>query len=83
MKYYVIVTRDIVADVHSIPMFVPNIGSAIRSFGDLCKSKEKGNTIAEHPEDFELIQLGEYDDQDASFNTQERKQIAVGANYRD
>lgn len=85
MELQVIATRDIVANVYSPPMFIPHIGQAIRSFGDECQRKERGNPLGEHPEDFELWHLGTYDDNTGvitPFTIAERKQIAVGANYR-
>lgn len=72
-----------------VPVFVPHLGQAIRSFGDECRRKEPGNVLATHPEDFELWHIGEYDDITGTFAGMgeyepfERKQIAVGANYRD
>lgn len=82
MKHYVIAVRDIVADVYNTPMFVHNIGGAIRGFGDACTQEGKEN-IQLHPEDFELYELGEYDDGTATFTLHAKpKQIAVGANYR-
>lgn len=86
MKMQMVALRDIVANVMNQPNFVAHIGMAIRSFGDECQRKEKGNVMAEHPEDFELWHIGEYDDQDLSacrfFPEAERKQLAVGSNYR-
>lgn len=83
MKMQVIATRDIVANVYGPPMFVVHIGQSIRGFGDECQRKEKGNVLGEHPEDFELWHLGEWDDETADFEPLvPRKQIAVGANYR-
>lgn len=84
MKMLIIATRDIVSNVFGQPVFVPHLGQAIRSFGDECRRKEPGNVLAQHPEDFELWLLGTYNDADGSFEDQnERKQIAVGANYRE
>lgn len=87
MKFYVIATRDIVANVFSTPIFVPHIGQAIRSFGDECRRKEPGNVLGAHPEDFELWLIGEYDDNagqmEPGIQPDSRKQLAVGANYRD
>jgi len=94
MIYKVIVTRDIKANVYSTPMFIPHIGQAIRSFGDECQRKEKDNVLGNHPEDFELVQLGEYDDETGAFITAEganehddtvnwtKIQLAVGSNYK-
>jgi len=87
MKFQVIATRDIVANVWSQPIYALHIGQAIRSFGDECQRKEQGNVLAQHPEDFELWHIGEYDDHTGlmlpfALDSAERKQIAVGANYR-
>lgn len=86
MKFQIIVTRDIVANVYSNMMQVPHIGGAIRAFGDECRRKEPGNPLAMHPEDYELWHVGEYDDDLGSgtwFPLEDRKQLAVGANYRE
>lgn len=86
MKFQVICTRDIIANVYSNPMFVPHLGSAIRDFGDECRRKDPNNILGKHPEDFELWHMGEYDDNTGvytAFPMEERKQLAVGANYRD
>lgn len=93
-NYKVLVTRDIKANVFSQPMFVLHIGQAIRSFGDECKRKEPGNVLGQHPEDFELILIGEYDDIAGCFLTYDgidpddtkawgHKQIAIGSNYKE
>lgn len=87
MKMQMVALRDIVANVWNAPSFVPHLGTAIRSFGDECRRKEPNNVMGNHPEDFELWHIGEYDDNSLAecrfFPEQERKQLAVGANYRD
>lgn len=84
MLMQIIATRDVVANVHGIPMFVPHLGVAIRSFGDECRNKTPTNVLGQHPEDFELVHMGEYEDTTATWNIFEKpRQIAVGANYRD
>nr|AVQ10329.1 DNA binding protein VP4 [Gokushovirinae environmental samples] len=95
MHFKVIVTRDIKANVYSTPMFVPHIGQAIRSFGDACQKKDNdpNNVLGNHPEDFELILLGEYDDETGIFlehgsdvpdttHAWKKHQLAVGSNYK-
>lgn len=92
-NYKILVTRDIKANVYSMPTFHLHIGHAIRSFADQCMSGEKGNVLADHPEDFELLQIGEYDDVDGCFISYDgipaddtrnwgHKQLAAGSNYR-
>lgn len=94
MILQIIVLRDIKANVYGQPVFVPNIGAAIRSFGDQIKDPNAGD-LNKHPEDFELWHIGEYDDatgEICDYNAQNRemadgvqslrKQIAVGSNYK-
>lgn len=95
MIFKVLATRDIKANVFGIPMFVPHIGLAIRSFGDECRRKgDPQNVLGNHPEDFELVQLGEYDDESGCFLTRDgipagdtkswgHLQLAVGSSYKD
>lgn len=85
MLLAILATRDIVSNVHGIPMFVPHIGHAIRTFGDQCRERgDKNNVLGQHPEDFELVELGTYNDVTAQFELLDvPKQIATGANYRD
>ena len=91
MQLEIVCVRDIKADVFGQPMFVPNLGSAIRSFGDGCKDAQaaaKGDVLAKHPEDFELWHIGVYNDQNGviapfGLDSDMRRQIAVGSNYKD
>lgn len=86
MELHIIATRDIVSDLYSIPMFVPSIGGAVRAFGDECRKKDGQGDLNKHPEHFELWHLGEYDDNAGTalwYEGADRKQIAVGANYKD
>jgi len=78
MRYKIVCIRDRVADVFGQPIFVASIGQAIRSFGDEINNKREGNNLANHPEDFDLYLLGEFDDNSAEFSQERPKQIAVG-----
>lgn len=85
MEFKIIATRDIKADVYSVPMFVPHIGQAIRSFGDACSKKDNdpNNVLGNHSEDFELMHLGDYDDTNGHFKLLDAPvQLAVGSNYK-
>lgn len=82
MKISIVVVKDNVANVYGNPMFVANIGSAIRSFGDECNRQDPNNIMNKHPHNFELYELGWYGDGDAHFELlSQPKQIAHGANY--
>lgn len=81
MKIHLVAIRDIKTNMFSNPSAVSSLGGAIRDFGDQCRSENKQDLIAKHPEDFELYQLGEYDNESGKL-TNDLKQIAVGSNYR-
>lgn len=70
MKYYVLAMKDRAADVFAVPMFVVNKGSAVRSFGDEINRSDEKNQLYKHPEDFDLYELGEYEDSTAEFKTE-------------
>lgn len=77
MKYYILAIRDIKANVYDAPLFVANINAAIRDLTDMVNDKEPQRTWQRHPEDFELWQLGEWDNENAGFaaTDAERKQL--------
>jgi hypothetical protein len=84
VKYKIVAVRDRVADVFGVPNFVLNLGAAVRGFGDEIRrphSDERPNPFNQHPDDFDLYHLGEYDDAAATFEVHAPKQIAVGKNY--
>lgn len=84
MKYKIVCVRDRVADAFSVPQFVLNLGAAIRGFGDEVRrphSDERPNALNQHPEDYDLYVLGEFDDDGAVFTTAAPKQIAIGKDY--
>lgn len=85
MKYKIVSVMDRTAQVFGIPYFVMNVGSAVRSFGDEVKRKgteDRPNMLNQHPDDFDLYELGEYEDENATFELLDRpKQIAMGRDY--
>lgn len=78
MIYFVLAVRDRAADAFGQPMFVASKGGAIRSFSDEINRKEPNNSLAAHPEDFDLYELGTFDDSNAKFECASPRQIAVG-----
>lgn len=81
MKMQIVVVRDIKANCFGQPNFVPNLGSSIRAFGDQCQD-EKAGVLFQHPEDFELYHIGEYDDGTGHIEMIDKQQIATGSNYK-
>lgn len=78
----IVAVRDIKADAYGNPAFVASYGGAVRSFGDEI-NKTDGNPFALHPEDYELYDLGEYNELTAEFTLHDRpKQLALGSNLK-
>jgi len=65
MKLVICVVRDSAADAYGVPMFVPTVGIAVRSFTDGVNRAEAENQLYQHPEDFVLYEAGTFDDQTA------------------
>lgn len=61
MKLNIYAIYDDAASAYMSPFFMHNHGLATRAFTDQVNA-ETPNQISEHPEQFALFQLGEYDD---------------------
>ena len=62
MKLTLCTVKDRAADAFGRPMFVRSIGEAIRSFSDEVNRKADDNQLCNHSDDFDLFELGEFDD---------------------
>lgn len=62
MKLTLCTVKDRAADAFGRPMFVRSIGEAIRSFSDEVNRKADDNQLYNHSDDFDLFELGEFDD---------------------
>lgn len=83
MKYIIVAVRDRAADVYGVPHFVASLGAAIRSFGDEINRVDAQNVYSQHPDDFDLYEIGVYDDAYASFTLlQVPKQVAIGKDLK-
>lgn len=82
MIYIVVCVRDRAAVVYGQPFVVAARGQAIRSFSDEINSGKTDSALASHPEDFDLFELGTYNDEGGLFDTGVPKQIAVGKDLK-
>lgn len=84
MTTYVIVSvRDRAANAFGRPAFVPSIGVALRSFSDEVNRNAPDNQMFFHPEDFDMYELGRFDDDNGLFELSERpRQIAIGKDVK-
>ena len=79
MKMVICSIRDSAADAYGRPFFLPSVGVAIRSFTDEVNRSAEDNQIYQHPEDFDLFELGEFDDATGRFTLLDvPKQLALG-----
>ncbi|WNK12648.1 MAG: nonstructural protein [Microvirus sp.] len=86
MKFFVIAIRDMVAEAYSVPQFVVNIGASVRGFGDeIRRAKPDHNPapLQDHPEDFNMYLLGEYEDSAGVFELHAPSLIAQGRDYKE
>ena len=85
MIFKIVAIRDRVADAFSVPSFVTNIGQAVRQFGDEVRrpgSEDRPNQLNAHSEDFDLYQLGDYNDDTGEITTHLPRQLAVGKDFK-
>lgn len=67
MKLIVLAIRDSASEVFGQPNFVASIGGAVRSFGDEVNRDAQDNSLYQHPDDFEMYELGTFDNTTARF----------------
>lgn len=67
MKLRILSVYDRAAQAYARPMFLPSAGVGIRSFSDEVNRIDSENNFYHHSEDYELFDLGEFDDHNASF----------------
>ena len=79
MKQIICTVKDRAADAFGRPMFVPSAGVAIRSFSDEINRNNADNQLFNHPDDFDLYELGEFDDNSGLFALHEQlKLLSLG-----
>jgi len=75
MKLTLCSVKDRAADAYGRPMFVPSVGVAIRSFSDEINRQDADNQLYNHPDDFDLYELGEFDDNSGKFALHEEPKL--------
>lgn len=75
MKLVLCTVKDRAADAYGRPMFVPSVGVALRSFSDEVNREDSENQLNKHPDDFDLYELGEFDDNTGLFALHEQPKL--------
>ena len=69
---------DGAAQAFGRPIFVPSKGVAMRSFSDEINRAAPDNQMYQHPEDFELYELCEFDEESGEFTPSTCKVLMRG-----
>lgn len=76
----IITVRDRAIEAYGQPFFVRAIGEAIRSFVDETNRTE--SAIGAHPEDYELYEIGEFDEDTGTITPNKPRLIAKGKDVK-
>lgn len=82
MKHFVMSVRDRAADTFGRPFFVAKIGQATRSFSDEVNRAAADNPLFAHPEDFDLYEVGTFDDDTGDLEACAPRMVAVGKDMK-
>jgi len=75
MIQFICTVKDRAADAFGRPMFVPSTGVAIRSFSDEINRNNADNQLYNHPDDFDLYELGQFDDNTGLFTLHDQPKL--------
>lgn len=78
MKLKMFAIRDRATDSFGNPMFLISAGQALRSFTDEVNRADKDNQLYQHPDDFDLYSLGEYETNSGTFDATLPSMVAAG-----
>lgn len=67
MRFVMLSVRDACAGVFGTPHFSVSRPAGVRSFSDEVNRADPQNILWNHPEHFELFEVGIFDDQDGNF----------------
>ena len=83
MKQVIISVKDTAAQAFTRPVFVPAIAVALRSFRDEVNRSDSTDDLARHPEDFELYEIGSFDDANGVIEVIEPRLVARAKDLKD
>lgn len=80
MELKIFAVRDRATDQFGNPMFLMSVGQALRSFTDEINNASKENQLYQHPDDFDLYELGVYETSTGAFLTHTPEMVGIGKN---
>lgn len=82
MLHIVVAVKDMAVDAFSRPFTVPAVGAAIRSFTDEINRSSAENEMFKHPNDYDLYELGTFDDQSGALVSNSPRLLIRGQDAR-
>lgn len=87
MKLTIVAIRDIKTDSFFTPQYVRHAGAFLRQLQDEINTAQQPNTVAAsmaaHPEDYEVIELGTWEDQTGRYEIHDEwKQVTAVSNLK-
>nr|WAE43557.1 MAG: nonstructural protein [Microviridae sp.] len=79
MRLHIVSVFDKAAAAYNRPWFVPALGLAVRSFTDEVNRDAADNPMFAHPSDYELYDLGFFDDMSGIFESQKPVCLTTGS----
>lgn len=77
MVSVIVSVKDSAAEAFGRPMYLQSLGVAIRSFTDEVNREDKDNQLFNHPDDFDLYELGVFDDSIGRYELRENPTVIV------
>jgi hypothetical protein len=77
MLSVIVSVKDSAAEAFGRPMYLQSLGVAIRSFTDEVNREDKDNQLFNHPDDFDLYELGVFDDSLGRYELRENPTVIV------
>lgn len=75
MKLSIVVMKDTAVQAFMAPQAVQHRNAMVRAVGDAMKNTENKADYVKHPEDFELYEVGTFDDQTGKLEAKEPELI--------
>jgi hypothetical protein len=72
---------DAKVKAYNTPFYAINDGEAQRMFADNVNADKANNTIARHPSDFTLFNVGTFDDEKGTVTSEAPKSVGNGVEY--
>lgn len=73
----IVSVKDSAAEAYGRPMYLQSLGVAIRSFTDEVNREDKDNQLFNHPDDFDLYELGLFDDSIGRYELRDNPTVIV------